>query len=304
MSEQRSASVGPRTRRAFLSGAVAVSVGLAGCGGAVGRLSDRPTVSVLAAGSLQNAFESDLREAVSPRLQVEAHGSAAAARLVAEGQRDPDVLALADPVLFDGLQVAWFARFATNALVVAYNANTSGGRRVADADRWFEPVLSGEADLGRTDPDLDPLGYRTLFMLELAAERYDRPDLRERVLSDDQLYPETQLLAGFETGAIDAAFVYRSMAEERGYPYVELPPAVNLSDPGHADAYARTSYTLPDGTRVRGSVITYGATRRHDPPGAKAVFETILTGDYLAEHGFAVPASYPEYEGEVPDGLG
>lgn len=293
-------------RRAFLAGVGAASAALAGCVGVLGRLSGPAAepVSVLAAGSLQNAFEADLRAAVEPDLRIEAHGSAAAARLVAEGQRDPDVLALADPALFSGLDVGWHVRFATSALVVAVNGATDGGRRVAEAERWFEPLLAGEASLGRTDPDLDPLGYRTLFMLELAADHYGRPDLPDRLLDREQVYPETQLLAGFETGSLDAAVVYRSMAEERGYGYVDLPEAVDLGDPDHAEAYARTSYGLPDGTRVRGGVIEYGATRRRDPPGATEVFSEIVTGEYLPAHGFSVPASYPEYEGDVPDGLG
>lgn len=291
----------------MLAGTGSAFAALAGCGGTLGQMTRgerRPTVSVLAAGSLQNAFETDLRAAVDPELRIEARGSAAAARLVADGQRDPDVLALADPALFDVLGVEWHARFATNALVVAYDEGTEGGRRVAGADRWFDPVLAGEARLGRTDPDLDPLGYRTLFMLELAADHYGRSGLPERLVDREQVYPETQLLAGFETGALDAAVVYRSMAEERGYGYVHLPGAVDLSDPGRADAYAETAYELPDGTRVRGDVIAYGATRRNDPPGATDVFEAIAGGGYLETHGFGVPASYPAYEGDVPDGLG
>jgi molybdate/tungstate transport system substrate-binding protein len=112
-----------------------------------------------------------------------------------------------------------------------------------------------------------------------------------------------QLLAGFETGAIDAAVVYRSMAEERGYPYVDLPAAIDLSDPDHAADYSVTDYVLPDGTRVRGDVITYAATGRVDRPGSTAVFEGIVNGGYLQSHGFGVPDDYPSYGGAVPDGL-
>lgn len=303
MSEQRLAGESRFGRRAFLAGTGLAGAALAGCVGLLGRVEGEPSVSVLAAGSLQNAFETDLRTTVEPRLRLEAHGSATAARLVAEEKRDPDVLALADPALFSMLPVDWFARFATNALVVAYDDGSDGGRRVAESDRWFSPVIAGEASLGRTDPDLDPLGYRTLFMLSLAADFYDRPGLPDRVLGRQQIYPETQLLAGFESGAIDAAVVYRSMAEERGYPFVDLPAALDLSDPDHAQDYAETDYVLSDGTRVRGDVITYGATRRTDQPGSTSVFDAIVNGGYLEAHGFGVPDGYPAYGGEVPDGL-
>jgi molybdate/tungstate transport system substrate-binding protein len=151
------------TRRAVLAGTASLAAGLAGCSGVSGR--SRP-VSVLAAGSLQNALTEGLREAVDADLTVEAYGSRQAAQLVAGGQRDPDVLALSDVALFESvLSTSWYAAFASNALVVAYNPDTEAGRRVPAADRWYEPLLSPSFRLGRTDPALDPLGYRTLLLV-------------------------------------------------------------------------------------------------------------------------------------------
>ncbi|MFC6954484.1 extracellular solute-binding protein [Halorubellus litoreus] len=300
-----------RSRRSFLAaaGATAATVGsvaLAGCS-ALSTRSD--PVRVLAAGSLQRALDQGLRDAVDAPVAVEARGSAAAARLVADGTRDPDVLALADVALFDRLlDDHWHASFASNALAVA-TADTSGGRAVADAsDRedahWYDPVLDDDAALGRTDPDLDPLGYRTVFLLDLLAARHDRPGLRDAVLSRDQVYPETALLSGFETGAIDAAVVYESMAADRGYDAVDLPAAVDLSDPDRADAYAEASYDLPDGGVVRGSVVEYGATLRSpDDDVARGVFETLVAGDYLDAHGFEVPSAFPRFTRDAPDAL-
>ncbi|MFC7140306.1 extracellular solute-binding protein [Halosimplex aquaticum] len=304
------------TRRGFLSstgaaGATVLASALGGCVGSPGSVagvgasggSDEP-VSVLAAGSLQLAFSEGLRAVVGRPLQVEAHGSVTAARLVAGERRDPDVVALADTALFDGpLATDWHATFATNALVVAYDEGSEGGRRVGEADRWFDPVLAGEATLGRTDPDLDPLGYRTLFALDLAGEYYDRPGLREALVEPRQVYPETSLLSRFETGDLDAAVVYRSMAADRGYDHVELPDAVDLSDPSRTEEYAAVSYDLPSGETVRGAPVEYGAVARRDGDRVAETFDALVAGDYLADHGFALPESYPEYSGDVPRGL-
>lgn len=290
-----------QTRRAVLAGTASLAAGLAGCSGVGGR--SRP-VSILAAGSLQNALANGLQDAVDGDFTVEAHGSRHAAQLVAEGQRDPDILALADTGLFESvLSTPWFATFASNSLAVAYNPNTEAGRRVPEADRWYEPLLSSSFQLGRTDPDLDPLGYRTLLAFELASEHYDEPDLRSRVVSRKQVYPETQLLAQFETGGLDAAVVYRNMAVERDYPRVELPPELNLSAPSMADRYATATVTLGDETTVTGSPIAYGATLRSDGPAARSVFETLVasTDDYLTDHGFVLRDAYPTYHGNVPD---
>lgn len=303
-----------RSRRSLLAtaasatGVVATagSAAIAGCS----TFSGGPEpVRVLAAGSLQRAFDDGLRDAVDAPVALEARGSAALARLVADGQRDPDVLALADVALFDRvLDGPWHAAFATNALAVA-TADTPGGRRVQDAaaapDRhWYDPVLAGDAALGRTDPDLDPLGYRTLFAVDRLAAHHDTTDLRDALLAPDQVYPETALLSTLETGAVDAAVVYESMATDRGLDVVDLPARVDLSDPGRADAYADVSYDLPDGTTVTGAPIEYGATlRSRENDAARGVFDELLAGDYLDAHGFEVPDAFPQFTRDAPDAL-
>jgi molybdate/tungstate transport system substrate-binding protein len=280
----------PRRRfLATLAGATAVG-SLAGCTG-------RDRVSVLAAGSLQHSLERGLREATEAPVAVEARGSAVCARLVAEGKRDPDVLALADPALFERTGDDWYAAFATNALVLAYTRETTDGRAVGDAERPFDPLLDG-VEFGRTDPDLDPLGYRTLFACSLAAEHYDRSELAS-LPETGRVYPETELLAAFETGGVDAAFVYRSMAAERGYPYRELSATVDLSDPDLEPRYRTRRYELPDGTVVRGGPIRYGVTRREDSAGARAVFDAISRGTVLSAE-FDRPMDYPRFVGDAP----
>ena len=107
-----------RSRRAFLSAAgVAGAVGLAGCVG--GRAGGR-TVAILAAGSFQHALETGLKPAVDVPIRIEAHGSATVARMVAEKQRDPDIVTVADTALFeDPLSPPWYATFTSNAVVLA-----------------------------------------------------------------------------------------------------------------------------------------------------------------------------------------
>jgi len=286
-------------RREFLAG-----LACAGCVVPSGCLGNEQPVTLFAAGSLNDAVERGLRPALDTPLQVTARGSAELARLVAEGSRTPDLLSLADPVLFDRIDTAWYTQFATNELVVAYDPDGAGGRRVADAGReaWYEALLADDVRLGRTDPDLDPLGYRTLFAFDLATDHYDTGrDLRRAIPAREQIYPETQLLGQFETGGIDAAVTYRSMAVGRGYDYVSLPAAVNLGEPALADRYAETSYELPDGTVVAGDAISYAATVLRSSPTTRDVFTRHVGGAYLTEYGFTVPDDYPRHRGDVPD---
>lgn len=293
------------SRRGVIAGMAAGAGGIPGCLGTIGPGDDiRDAVSLLAAGSLDHAIENGLRPAVDVKLHSEAHGSVDVARLVAEGTRDPDVVTVADVALFDGpLRPDWHVEFATNAVVLAYNRDTSGGERIANAadDRWYRPLLDGEVALGRTDPDLDPLGYRTLFVFDLATDHYGTGTaLRAAIPAREQIYPETQLVSGFETGAIDAAVTYRNMAVERGYDYVDLPPEIDLSEPALADHYGGVTYELPDGTTVSGGPVSYGSTLRRTSPAAVDVFGTHTTGEYLTDFGFAVPDDYPRYTGDVP----
>ena len=304
-------AIPPATRRRFLLTAGTAAVGgVAGCAGARSRGGGRSTtVAILAAGSLQSALANGLKPAVDVPVEIEAHGSATVARLIDEGQRDPDIVSVADVALFEEpLSSPWYAVFTSNSVVIAYNPDTDGGERLADAgtESWYEPMVNGNVNIGRTDPDQDPLGYRALFMLELASRYYDdASNLGERILRQDQIYPETSLISQFETGSIDAAIAYRNMAVERDYEYIELPDRINLSDPQYAEEwYSQTSYTLPSGQVVQGGVISYGSTIRHMSDAAVSVFDVHTTGRYLEEHGFLLRDRFPSYTGDVPRSVG
>lgn len=264
-------------RRTFLRRAVAGGAGLLAVGGVVGgQFADGgDTPSVLVAGSLSN---------VAPRVgeaSVEAHGSVAARRLVVEDARDPDALALADPRLFEGLADR-VTCFATNALVVAYAPESPA----ADAlEEDWRAVADESVSVGRTDPASDPLGYRTLMALQLSS--LDPED----VVEESSIFTEVALLQTLRSGEVDAAFAYRNMAVEADVPFVELPAAIDFSDPARADAYAEAAVDLPDRT-VHGAPIRYGA---HGFTQAGQDWTDALASatDLLDESGFILPDHYP-----------
>lgn len=268
---------GTMNRRGFLRRVVGGGAGTLAVGGVVGgHLTDgEGAPTVLVAGSLNH-----VARAVGGAA-VEAHGSLAARRLVTEGARDPDALALADPRLFDGLAER-VACFATNALVVAYAPDSPAAEALADD---WRAVRKPDVSVARTDPASDPLGYRTLMALRLS--NLDAKD----VLEESSVFPEVALLQTLRSGKVDAAFAYRNMAVEAGVPYVTLPPAINFADPAHARAYAKASVELPDRT-VRGAPIRYAA---HGFTDAGRAWVERLAGatDTLEEAGFTLPGEYP-----------
>ena len=268
---------------------------------------NRNPVYLLVAGSLLTAIERGMKNKIEIPLRVEAHGSVAIAQLVKDGLKNPDVISVSDPILFERLiEPKWHVEFAANQMVVAYNKNTDGGKLVAKGgeEKWYEPILRNNIKIGRTDPNLDPLGYRTLFLLELAELYYEKINLKEEILSKSWIFPEIELMSYFEIGGIDAAIVYKNMAVERGYDYIELPLEINLSSPEKVnDWYSKVGYKLKSGEIVRGDVIKYGSTIWSENFDAAIVnvFEEHIKGNYLQEFGFYIPEAYPKIVGDVPD---
>ena len=217
---------------------------------------------------------------------VEAHGSLAVRQLVRDGLRDPDAVALADPALFAGIAEEATV-FATNALVVAYDPASP----LADALRtdWAEALTREGVTWGRTDPATDPLGYRTLLALRLAA-RDGRLD-PDALLANSTVLPETGLARAVHTADVDAAVTYRNMADEQGLPSVDLPAAIDFSDPSLAERYRSVSVTVDDETYTSGP-IRYGAAGLTEA-GREWVKRLVGGSKRLRDHGFGVPEGYP-----------
>lgn len=277
------------SRRALLrAGGV---VGLLGVGGTAAYTSLAGTSgatepTALVAGSLLRVCRR------IPGASVEAHGSAAVRRLVVDGLREPDAVALADPRLFAGISDR-ATLFATNALVLTYDP---GSAYAPDLRRDWRSALTAEGiELGRTDPEQDPLGYRTVMALELAERAYGLD--AGAVLDASRVFRETDLLNVIEGGGVDAAFTYRNMAVEHDLPHVGLPARIDFSDPGRADVYASVSYDLDHAT-VHGTPIQYAATATTSR-GEPWVESLVTARDRLTESGFVVPDGYPQYDREL-----
>jgi molybdate/tungstate transport system substrate-binding protein len=304
--------VGPRRRRNLLAGIAGIATGLLG-----GCLSGRQRrASVLAAGSLASAFGETVgpafERARAYAFEGEYRGSNAVLRMVADGQRTPDVVVSADAgLLRDRLRPGladWDVVFATNALVIAYNPATPVGSRLADGEPWPTVLASADAEIGRTDPELDPLGYRALQLFDLAARYYDRPELAERLRENTTVDPqEAHLLAAVETGARAAAIAYRNMAVDRDLPFRDLPPELNFADPAFADHYATATYTTDEGRTIRGRPIRYSATVPDAAPrpeaGRSFVGFLARRPDLLGEAGLVVPNALPRASGTPPGGV-
>lgn len=234
-------------------------------------------------------------EKLNPDIDVlrEAGGSAALARKIVDLGGECDAYFSADYAVIDRLlrpdYANWNVMFASNELVLMYGPESKFADEV-NADNWFEIILKPDVRWGHSDPNADPCGYRALMVLQLAQEYYDRPDLFQEALDDPlrAVRPKAiDLVAMVESGAMDYAFEYRSVAVQHELDYVTLPPEVNLADPAMADLYATVGVERAGkepGTTIvtKGAPIVYGCTvpiQAVNPDGGRAFVEYALSAD-------------------------
>ena len=239
---------------------------------------------VFNAGSLAYPLRELLRafQAGHPKVvpAQENSGSVEAARKLTELGKIPDVLGVADynviPALLIPAHASWYVTFARNAMVLAYAPESRGAGEI-NGQNWWRVLLRSGVRTGRSDPALDPNGYRVLMVTQLAERHYREPGLAARLLAampNRFMRPkEADLTALLEAGELDYIWTYRSIAETNRLEYVTLPREVDLSDPALAAVYAAVRVRVPgsrrasgDSVEFRGEPILYALTIPHAAP--------------------------------------
>ncbi len=243
-------------------------------------------VTVFHAGSLTVPFEviESMFEEQYPGVDVqrEAGGSVACARKITELDRDCDVMASADYRVIDNMLIdeytSWNCVFATNQMVLCYLPNSMYASEI-NSENWFEILGRDDVEWGHADPNADPCGYRTLLTLQLAEKFYDSPGLFTELVNgrnEANIRPKSvELISLLQSGHLDYAFEYLSVAVQHELQYVVLPAEVNLGDPDQAELYATASTQIagsqPGDTRtVSGAPIAYGITILDNAPNREA----------------------------------
>ncbi len=210
------------------------------------------------------------------QFRMEAAGSVDCARKITELGRSCDILASADYQVIEKLLIPEYAyinqTFASNCMVIAF---TGESRRAGEINsgNWPDILLSPDVFFGRSDPNADPCGYRTLLMLQLAEDYYrGKPGIRSFTVADftkkDRRFirpKEVDLLALLGNHSIDYIFIYKSIALQHNLFYVELPARINLGDRSLASHYSQATLKIrggspTDSVTVNGTPIVYSYT--------------------------------------------
>ncbi len=259
-------------------------------------------------GEIEHQFESRHPDV---DVRIEGHGSIQAIRHITDIHEEYDVLAVADENLIPDLMYAtgnntesyacWYVRFARNQMVIAYT-NESRYANEINKSNWYEILARPDVKFGFSNPMLDACGYRTLMIAQLAELYYDDQTIFDRLIScnfDPEipvtenngtyivLIPEifkpqskkiiirggsVQLLALLDFGEIDYIFGYKSVAQQHGLRFLELPTEIDLSSPEYEATYKKVIVKLgfqrftSVGTDRVGKPIFYAITIPENAP--------------------------------------
>jgi molybdate/tungstate transport system substrate-binding protein len=213
-------------------------------------------------------------------------GSRECARKISELHQPCDVFASADYAVIDNILTPeyadWDLKFATNEMSIVYTDKSRHAKDI-NARNWYEILLDPEVTFGRSDPNADPCGYRTILTVELAERYYGKQGLAEHLLKKNMEYirpKEVDLLALLEVGELDYIFIYRSVAVQHRLRYVTLPDQINLKDPEREEYYRQVSVELngkKPGEKIiqRGESMVYGVTIPKNSPNPKSAISFV-----------------------------
>ncbi len=212
----------------------------------------------------------------------EAGGSRKCARKISDLKKPCDIMASADYTVIDGMLIpeyaSWNIRFATNRLVLCYTDKSRYAKEI-NANNWYDILQKKGVVWGHSAPNADPCGYRSLMVLQLAEKYYKKPGLYQELINSrpkENIRPKSvELVALMQTGNMDYAWEYRSVAVQHGLKFVELPDQINLGDYKYDNFYKQAVVELTGKkpgmtTKKRGKSCTYGITLIKNAPNREA----------------------------------
>jgi molybdate/tungstate transport system substrate-binding protein len=260
----------------------------------IGNAQAKEKVIIFHAGSLTVPFAAIEKafEAIHPDIDIlrEAGGSTKMARMISELKKPADIMASADFKVIDKALIPdhadWNIRFATNQLVLCYTDKSRFADEVSKAN-WYEIIGRKGVIWGHSDPNLDPCGYRSLMVLQLAEKFYAKPGLYDRLIANrpkENIRPKSvELVSLLKTGNMDYAWEYLSVAVQHELKYITLDDHINLGNYAFDDDYKQATVKVTGkkpGTWITrtGKSCTYGVTLVNDAPNPAAA---ILFMEYL-----------------------
>jgi molybdate/tungstate transport system substrate-binding protein len=243
-------------------------------------------LNILVAASLTDLFKKAKAafEQEHPKVEVliESGASMVLIRKVTDLTKEADVIVVADSTLIPAFLMPEHADRSTDFLteqIALFVGNNAKYRDTITPENWPEILLKPEVEYGISNPEIAPIGYRTLMVWQLAERYYKKPglyrQLREKLPMKNIRPNAVALLTLLKAGELDYIFDYLSMAKQAGIRAIPLPPQINLGDPKFAEQYRTVSVEIPGekpGThkKIQGGPILYSIAPLKAAPNPKA----------------------------------
>jgi len=246
----------------------------------------KQSIVVFHAGSLSVPFAEieKVFETKYPQYDVqrEPAGSRACARKITDIGKPADVMASADYKVIDNLLIPknakFNAQFVTNEMAIAYTKKSKYASEI-NIKNWTKIFLRKDVKVGHSNPNMDPCGYRSMIVTKLAEDFYNEPKFFEKLFGYGESYTvgeentskvivrpkETDLLGLLGAGVYDYLYIYKSVAEQHGLEYIDLPEEVSLKSAKFKDEYKKATFKIngkKPGTWItkKGAPMVYGIT--------------------------------------------
>lgn len=249
---------------------------------------EKTELIIFHAGSLSVPFKqmAEQYQKENPQVEIlmESAGSRQCARKIVDLKRPCDIMASADYRVIDNLLIPeyadWNIKFAGNEMAIVYHEQSRLSEEI-NSKNWYDILMKEEVAYGRSNPNADPCGYRTVLLGSLAERYYKQDGLAEKLLEKDKNYirpKETDLIGLLESNVIDYIFLYRSVAEQHGLKYIVLPDSINLQNPQLDEFYATATAEISGkkpGELItkKGEAMVYGLTILKDAPNKKEALQ-------------------------------
>ncbi len=215
-------------------------------------------------------------------VQREAGGSTKMARLISEVGKTADIMASADYKVIDNNLIPkfadWNVRFATNQLVLCYTDQSRYADQINDKN-WYDILQKKDVVWGHSDQNIDPCGYRSIMVLQLAEKFYNIDGLYQKLIDNrpqKNIRPKSvELVNLLKTGNMDYAWEYMSVAIQHELKFVTLDDHINLGNYKY-DGFYKQAQVKVTGKKPntwitkKGKSCTYGITLVKDAPNPEA----------------------------------
>jgi molybdate/tungstate transport system substrate-binding protein len=243
-------------------------------------------LTVFYAAGLNTAMDQAFKEfkKIHPEAEItgESSGTLLAIRKITELKKQADIIFVADALSIKNMLMPeyadWYISFYKDRVVLAHTDRSKYTNEI-DAGNWYKILARPDVRFGYANPNLAPIGYRTLMTWQLADLFYKEKlndksiyeTLKEKCPKEHIMPDVAEMLHILESLFLDYGFVYESTARQHNLKYIRLPEQIDLGSEEYADLYKQVSVEVTSNKTgktetIKGSPVIFAFTILKDSP--------------------------------------